>query len=159
LPRQEISGSWDGISGTWFSPPAFDYRVYIRTDAFETCLIDGRIVAYRALHRIDVEGPLVVDLVSFAESWGMTAVCAHSRHPVGYHVRYFPLSDGVARVDDRRIKNGLRWRDRTRRSTIGLFAGAAWGCSTRFSPRWRTGAAIPSGCLAFGMAGSINAAP
>src|SRR5580658_1460553 len=34
---------------------------------------------------------------------------------------------------------------RTRRSTIGLFVGAAWGCSTRFSQRWRTGAAIPSG--------------
>ena len=73
--------------------------------------------------------------------------------------RYFPLSHGVARVDDRRIvsaivfviKNGLRWRDarlsmvRTRRSTIGLFVGAVWGCSTRFSQRWRTGAAIPSG--------------
>ena len=74
-------------------------------------------------------------------------------------VRYFPLSHGVARVDDRRIvsaivfviKNGLRWRDarlsmvRTRRSTIGLFVGAAWGCSTRFSQRWRTGAEIPRG--------------
>src|ERR1700685_4396086 len=27
----------------------------------------------------------------------------------------------------------------TRRSTIGLSVEAAWGCSTRFSQRWRTG--------------------
>jgi putative transposase len=75
-------------------------------------------------------------------------------------VRYFPLSHGVARVDDRRIvsaivfviKNGLRWRDAppeygphktiynrfVRWSRLGV-------CSTRFSQRWRTGAAIPSG--------------
>ena len=73
--------------------------------------------------------------------------------------RYFPLSHGIARVDDRRIvsaivfviKNGLRRRDlratmaRTRRSTIGLFAGAAWACSTRFSPNWRARAANRSG--------------
>ena len=73
--------------------------------------------------------------------------------------RYFPLSHGIARVDDRRIvsaivfviKNGLRWRDapgsmaRTRRSTIGSFAGAAWACSTRFSPNWRARAASRSG--------------
>ena len=74
--------------------------------------------------------------------------------------RYFPLSHGIARVDDRRIvsaivfviKNGLRWRYRlratmvcTRRSTIGLFDGAAWACSTRFSPNWRARAANRSG--------------
>jgi transposase len=73
--------------------------------------------------------------------------------------RYFPLSHGIARVDDRRIvsaivfviKNGLRWRvrhksmARTRRSTIGSYAGAVWVCSTRFSPRWRAGAASRSG--------------
>ena len=62
--------------------------------------------------------------------------------------RYFPLSHGVARVDDRRIvsaivfviKNGLRWRDAPPEYgphktdlTIGLFVGAVWGCSTRFS--------------------------
>ena len=34
---------------------------------------------------------------------------------------------------------------RTRQSTIGLFAGAAWGCSTRFSPNWRARAANRSG--------------
>ena len=42
------------------------------------------------------------------------------------------------------IKNGLRRRDapgdvRTRRSTIGSSAGAAWACSTRYSPNWRKG--------------------
>ena len=61
--------------------------------------------------------------------------------------RYFPLSHGIARVDDRRIvsaivfviKNGLRWRDAPRdygpHKTIYIdsFAGAAWACSTRFS--------------------------
>jgi putative transposase len=61
--------------------------------------------------------------------------------------RYFPLSHGIARVDDRRIvsaivfviKNGLRWRDAPRdygphkTIYIGSFAGAAWACSTRFS--------------------------
>ena len=64
---------------------------------------------------------------------------------------YFPLSHGIARVDDRRIvsaiifviRNGLHWRERrrsmarTRRSTIVSFAGAVWACSTRFSPNWR----------------------
>ena len=73
--------------------------------------------------------------------------------------RYFPLSHGIARVDDRRIvsaivfviKNGLRWRDAPRdygpikRSTIGSFAGAAWACSTRFSLNWRARAANRSG--------------
>ena len=73
--------------------------------------------------------------------------------------RCFPLSHGIARVDDRRIvsaivfviKNGLRWRDAprdygpTRRSTIDLFDGAAWACSTRFSPNWRARAANRSG--------------
>src|ERR1700683_528774 len=99
---------------------------------------------------------------------------------------YFPLSHGIARVDDRRIvsaivfviKNGLRWRDappdygphktiynrvvgwsrwgavaawppppmpRTRQSTIGSCAGAAWACSTRFSPNWPARAASRSG--------------
>ena len=73
--------------------------------------------------------------------------------------RYFPLSHGVARVDDRRIVSAIVFvikmgfvgatprlsMVRTRRSTIGLFVGAVWGCSTRFSQRWRTGAAIPRG--------------
>ena len=73
--------------------------------------------------------------------------------------RYFPLSHGIARVDDRRIvsaivfviKNGLRWRDAPRgygpHKTIynGLFDGAAWACSTRFSPNWRARAANRSG--------------
>jgi transposase len=72
---------------------------------------------------------------------------------------FFPLSHGIARVDDRRvvsaivfvIKNGLRWRDaprntaRTRRSTTGSSAGAGWACSTRSSPSWRARAARPSG--------------
>ena len=72
---------------------------------------------------------------------------------------FFPLSHGVARVDDRRIvsaivfviRNGLRWRDargdmaRTRRSITGSSAGAGWGCSTRSSPNWRARAARPSG--------------
>src|ERR1700733_9915954 len=67
--------------------------------------------------------------------------------------RYFPLSHGIARIDDRRIviaivfviKNGLRWRDAPpgygphKTVTIGLSVEAAWGCSTRFSQRWRTG--------------------
>ena len=57
--------------------------------------------------------------------------------------RYFPLSHGIARVDDRRIvsaiifviKNGLRLGTcrvtmaRTRQSTTGSSAGADWGCS------------------------------
>ena len=77
---------------------------------------------------------------------------------------YFPLSHGIARVDDRRvisgivfvIRNGLRWRDappgygphktiynrfvrwsrllRTRRSITGSCGGAASACSTRSSP-------------------------
>ncbi len=64
---------------------------------------------------------------------------------------YFPLSHGVARVDDRKvisgiilvIKNGLRWRDApknlvpTRRSIIASSSGAGWVFSTRSSPRWR----------------------
>ena len=72
--------------------------------------------------------------------------------------RYFPLSHGIARVDDRRIvraivfviTNGLRWRDAPRdygphKPTIGSFVGAAWVCSTRFSPNWRARAANRSG--------------
>lgn len=64
---------------------------------------------------------------------------------------YFPLSHGISRVDDRRvmsgivfvIRNGLCWRDappgygRTRRSTITLSSGAAWGCSTASSAACR----------------------
>ena len=82
-----------------------------------------------------------------------------SQAPMRRIERYFPLSHGVARVDDRRIvsaivfviKNGLRWRDapgdygRTRRSTIGSSAGAAWACSTRYSPNWRARAASRNG--------------
>jgi transposase len=45
-------------------------------------------------------------------------------------VRYFPLSHGVARVDDRRIvsaivfviKNGLRWRDAPKSVAIAPLA-------------------------------------
>jgi transposase len=73
--------------------------------------------------------------------------------------RYFPLSHGIARVDDRLIvsaivfviKNGLRWRDAPReygphqRSIIGSFAGVVWACSTGFSPNWRARAASRSG--------------
>ena len=64
--------------------------------------------------------------------------------------RYFPLSHGIARVDDRRvisgivfvIRNGLRRQMhqanmvRTRRSITGSCAGAVSGCSTRYSPNW-----------------------
>jgi hypothetical protein len=63
--------------------------------------------------------------------------------------RYFPLSHGIARVDDRRIVSAIvfviktgfagatrrRSMARIRRSTIGSFAGADWVCSTRFSQR------------------------
>ena len=73
--------------------------------------------------------------------------------------RYFPLSHGIARVDDRRIvsaivfviKNGLRWRDAPRdygphKTIYNRFVdGAAWACSTRFSPNWRARAANRSG--------------
>ena len=73
--------------------------------------------------------------------------------------QYFPLSHGIARVDDRRIvsaivfviKNGCvgatrrATMARTRRSIIGSSAGAAWACSTRFSPNWRARAANRSG--------------
>ena len=55
--------------------------------------------------------------------------------------RYFPLSHGIARVDDRRIVSAIAFVSRTgcvgatlratmartRRSTIGLFAGARLG--------------------------------
>jgi putative transposase len=49
----------------------------------------------------------------------MTDLFLLSRAQMRRIVRYFPLSHGVARVDDRRIvsaivfviKNGLRWRD------------------------------------------------
>src|SRR6476620_3851265 len=73
---------------------------------------------------------------------------------------YFPLSHGVARVDDQRvisgiifvIRNGLRWRDapreygpRTRPSTIGSCAGAVLVCSTRYLPNWPVRAAPRSG--------------
>ena len=73
--------------------------------------------------------------------------------------RYFPLSHGIARVDNRRIVSAIVFvirtgfvgatlratMARTRRSTIGLFAGTAWACSTRFSPNWRARAANRSG--------------
>jgi hypothetical protein len=71
--------------------------------------------------------------------------------------RYFPLSHGIARVDDRRIvsaivfviKNGLRWRDARVWSAqeiyIGSFVGAAWACSTKFSPNWRARVANRNG--------------
>ena len=72
---------------------------------------------------------------------------------------YFPLSHGVARVDDRRviwgiifvICNGLRWRDaprtmaRTRRSITASSAGVVWVCSTGYSPSWRARAPGPTG--------------
>lgn len=69
---------------------------------------------------------------------------------------YFPLSHGIARVDDRRvisgivfvIRNGLRWRDAPpgygpHKTIYNRFvcAGAASACSTRYSPNWRARAA------------------
>ena len=76
--------------------------------------------------------------------------------------RYFPLSHGIARVDDRGIvsaivfgiKNGLRWRDAPRdygphKTIYNRFvrwsAGAAWACSTGYSPNWRARAPNRSG--------------
>ena len=64
---------------------------------------------------------------------------------------FFPLSHGIPRVDDRRVIRGsslslgmdcagamLRATTvRTRRSTIGSYAGAVLACSTRFSRSWR----------------------
>ncbi len=73
---------------------------------------------------------------------------------------FFPLSHGIARVDDRRIvsaivfviRNGLRWRaapgEYGPHKTIYnrfIHSGAGWGCSTRSSPSWRARAARPSG--------------
>jgi putative transposase len=72
--------------------------------------------------------------------------------------RYFPLSHGIARVDDRRIvstivfviKNGLRWRDAPPeygpdKTIYNRFVRwSRLGCSTRSSQRWRTRAASPS---------------
>ena len=72
---------------------------------------------------------------------------------------HFPLSHGVPRVDDRRIisgiifviRNGLRWRDAPAaygpHKTIytASFAGADWGCSTRFSRASRQRAASLTG--------------
>ena len=65
--------------------------------------------------------------------------------------RYFPLSHGIARVDDRRvisgivfvIRNGLRWRDAPReygphKTIYNRFVRwSRLGCSTRYSPSWR----------------------
>src|ERR1700689_1737624 len=69
--------------------------------------------------------------------------------------RYFPLSHGVARVDDRLIvsaivfviKNGLRWRDAPaeygpHRTIYNRFVRAVLLRSTRFSPNWRAGRQI-----------------
>lgn len=65
---------------------------------------------------------------------------------------YFPLSHGIARVDDRRvisgivfvIRNGLHWRDAPReygphKTIYNRFvrAGAASASSTKSSPNWR----------------------
>jgi hypothetical protein len=72
---------------------------------------------------------------------------------------YFPLSHGIARVDDRRvisgiifvIRNGLRWRMlrasmvRTRRFITGLCAGAVSASSTRYSPSFRARPASRAG--------------
>ena len=63
---------------------------------------------------------------------------------------YFPLSHGIALVDDGMvtsgivffIKNGLRWRDAprvygpTRRSITGSSGGAGWAYLTRYSQNW-----------------------
>ena len=68
---------------------------------------------------------------------------------------YFPLSHGVARVDDRKvisgiifvIRNGLRWRDAPKdygpHKTIynRFIRRSRLGCSTGSSPRWRRKAA------------------
>ena len=73
--------------------------------------------------------------------------------------RYFPLSHGVARVDDRRIvsaivfviRNGLRWRDAPpeygpHKTIYNRFVRwSRLGCSTRFSPNWRARAASRNG--------------
>ena len=73
--------------------------------------------------------------------------------------RYFPLSHGVARVDDRRIvsaivfviKNGLRWRDAPgdygpHKTIYNRFVRwSRWACSTRYSPNWRARAASRNG--------------
>ena len=64
---------------------------------------------------------------------------------------YFPLSHGIARVDDRRvisgiiyvIRNGLRWRDAPReygphKTIYNRFVrwSRILACSTRFLPNW-----------------------
>ena len=70
---------------------------------------------------------------------------------------YFPLSHGIARVDDGRvlsgiifvIRNGLRRRDaryttaRTRQSTTGSSAGAGLACSTGYWQNWQLWPARP----------------
>ncbi len=62
---------------------------------------------------------------------------------------YFPLAQGVLRVDDRRVVSEILYAfamvcsgrtrqkstDRTRRSTTGSCDGADWVYSTCFSPR------------------------
>ena len=73
---------------------------------------------------------------------------------------YFPLSHGIARGGRSPDRQRHRVRDqgthfagatrpgnmvRTRRSTTGLSAGAAWACSTRSSPSWRARAASRDG--------------
>lgn len=72
---------------------------------------------------------------------------------------YFPLSHGIARVDDRRIvsgiiyviRNGLRWRDAPREygphKTIycDLCAGARWVCSIGYFPPWPARPGSPIG--------------
>jgi transposase len=89
----------------------------------------------------------------------MTDLFLLSEAQMGRIEGYFPLSHGIARVDERRIvsaiifviKNGLRWRDappgyaRIRRSTTASSAGAVWPCSTRSSPNWRARAQSRSG--------------
>ena len=72
---------------------------------------------------------------------------------------FFPLSHGIARVDDRRIvsaivfviKNGLRWRDAPgaygpHKTIYNRFIHwSRLACSTRSSPNWRARAPSPSG--------------
>ena len=71
---------------------------------------------------------------------------------------YFPLSHGIARVDDRRVISGIIYvirygfsgkmrrpaMDSTRRFIIGLSTGAGSACSPASLPLWPAKAACPS---------------
>ena len=94
-------------------------------------------------------------LVAFA----MTDLFLLSRVQMRRIERYFPLSHGIARVDDRRIvsaivfviKNGLRWRDAPRnygphKTIYNRFVRwSRLGVFDKISPNWRARAANRSG--------------